>query len=153
MGHFHICIQVKNRCLKAYGQVTWSNLSICFAEKRVIPNAYGEVTWSYLHVCFATIKRGTSVTLRFYWPPAGRNGLGRSFPQTVLRYCQRIEYRSGRNGTHAGVTCTYAFRYLMGCFDAVSASTLAQNEAEKIYKKSKNVLHYCEGCIILFIYK
>lgn len=28
-----------------------------------------------------------------------------------------------------GSTCTYAFRYLMGCFDAVSASTLAQNEA------------------------
>lgn len=28
----------------------------------------------------------------------------------------------------------------MGCFDAVSASTLAQNEAEKIYKKSKKCI-------------
>ena len=39
-----------------------------------------------------------------------------------------------------GGTCTYAFRYLMGCFYAVSTFALAQNEAEKIYKKSKKCI-------------
>ena len=34
--------------------------------------------------------------------PQGAMVLGVFFPKTVLRYCQRIEYRSGRNGTHAG---------------------------------------------------
>ena len=93
--------------------------------------------------------------------PQGAMVLGVFFPKTVLRYCLRLQNRSGLLSTAAksereewntcGGTCTYAFRYLMGCFNAVSASTLAQNEAEKIYKKSKNVLHYCVGCIILFI--
>lgn len=44
---------------------------------------------------------------------------------------------------HTRGTCTYAFGCLVGCFDAVSALTLAQNEAEKISKNQKNVLNYC----------
>ena len=142
MGHFHICIQVKNRCLKAYGQVTWSNLSICFAEKRVIPNAYGEVTWSYLHVCFATIKRGTSVTLRFYRPPAGRNSFWSVSSKNsiallstaLLSTAAKLEREEWNT---FGGTCTYAFGYLMGCFGAVSALTLAQMSQKNLQKIKK----------------
>lgn len=39
-----------------------------------------------------------------------------------------------------GGTCTYAFRYLMGCFDAVSASTLAQMRKKKFTKNQKKCI-------------
>ncbi len=142
--------RLKNCIRKAYGQVTPGYLLICFLEKRVVPKAYGEVTWSHLHVCFAVIKRGTSVTLRFFRPRRAQ-WFGEVFSPNSIALLSTAAKSEREEWNTCGGTCTYAFRYLMGCFNAVSASTLAQNEAEKIYKKSKNVLHYCVGCIILFI--